>query len=155
MHTGRGAEIIVDGKSVGFVGEVHPDVADNYGIDNFRLYVAEVSIDKIFNEKRLEKSKFTPFSKFPIIERDLAVVVDDSVLAGDMTDAVLGAKIKYLTDAKVFDTYKSEQIGQGKKSVAMSFAFSSLERTLTDDEIATEMAKILSVLKRKVGAKIR
>lgn len=155
LHTGRGAEIIVDGKSVGFVGEVHPDVADNYGIDNFRLYVAEVSIDKIFNEKRLEKSKFTPFSKFPIIERDLAVVVDDSVLAGDMTDAVLGAKIKYLTDAKVFDTYKSEQIGQGKKSVAMSFAFSSLERTLTDDEIATEMAKILSVLKRKVGAKIR
>ena len=72
-----------------------------------------------------------------------------------MTDVVLGAKSKYLTDAKVFDTYKSEQIGQGKKSVAMSFAFSSLERTLTDDEIATEMAKILSVLKRKVGAKIR
>ena len=155
LHTGRGAEIIVDGQSVGFVGEVHPDVADNYGIDNFRLYVAEISIDKIFNEKRLEKSKFVPFSKFPIIERDLAVVVDDSVLAGDMTEAVLGAKIKYLTDAKVFDTYKSEQIGEGKKSVAMSFSFSSLERTLTDEEIATEMAKILSVLKRKVGAKIR
>ena len=155
LHTGRGAEIIVDGQSVGFVGEVHPDVADNYGIDNFRLYVAEISIDKIFNENRLEKSKFVPFSKFPIIERDLAVVVDDNVLAGDMTEAVLGAKIKYLTDAKVFDTYKSEQIGEGKKSVAMSFSFSSLERTLTDDEIATEMAKILSVLKRKVGAKIR
>ncbi len=155
LHTGRGAEIVVDGQSVGFVGEIHPDVADNYGIDNFRLYVAEISIDKIYNKHRLEKSKFVPFSKFPIIERDLAVVVDDSVLAGDMTDAVLGAKIKYLTDAKVFDAYKSEQIGEGKKSVAMSFAFSSLERTLTDDEIATEMAKILSVLKRKVGAKIR
>jgi len=155
LHTGRGAEIIVNGKNVGFVGEVHPDVADNYGVDNFRLYVAEISIDDIFDGNALEKSKFREFSKFPIIERDLAVVVDDGVLAGDMTDAVLGAKIKYLTEAKVFDTYKSEQIGQGKKSVAMSFAFSSLERTLTDEEIATEMAKILSVLKRKVGAKIR
>ena len=155
LHTGRGAEIIVNGKNVGFVGEVHPDVADNYGVDNIRLYVAEISIDDIFDGNALEKSKFREFSKFPIIERDLAVVVDDGVLAGDMTDAVLGAKIKYLTEAKVFDTYKSEQIGQGKKSVAMSFAFSSLERTLTDEEIATEMAKILSVLKRKVGAKIR
>lgn len=55
----------------------------------------------------------------------------------------------------MFDTYKSEQIGKGKKSVAMSFSFSSLERTLTDDEIATEMARILNTLKRKVGAKIR
>ena len=155
LHTGRGAEIIVNGKNVGFVGEVHPDVADNYGVDNIRLYVAEISIDDIFDGNALEKNKFREFSKFPIIERDLAVVVDDGVLAGDMTDAVLGAKIKYLTEAKVFDTYKSEQIGQGKKSVAMSFAFSSLERTLTDEEIATEMAKILSVLKRKVGAKIR
>ncbi len=155
LHTGRGAEIMVNGKNVGFVGEIHPDVADNYGVDNFRLYVAEISIDDIFDGNALEKSKFREFSKFPIIERDLAVVVDDDVLAGDMTDAVLGAKIKYLTEAKVFDTYKSEQIGQGKKSVAMSFAFSSLERTLTDEEIATEMAKILSVLKRKVGAKIR
>ena len=155
LHTGRGAEIVVNGKNVGFVGEVHPDVADNYGVDNFRLYVAEISIDEIFDGNAPAKGKFREFSKFPIIERDLAVVVDDSVLAGDMTEAVLGAKIKYLTEAKVFDTYKSEQIGQGKKSVAMSFAFSSLERTLTDDEIATEMAKILSVLKRKVGAKIR
>ena len=77
------------------------------------------------------------------------------MLAQDIVDAVKGAKIKFLTDVKVFDEYKSEQIGKNKKSVAMSFAFSSLERTLTDDEIAAEMAKILSALKRKVGAKIR
>ena len=77
------------------------------------------------------------------------------MLAQDIVDAVKDAKIKFLTDVKVFDEYKSEQIGKNKKSVAMSFAFSSLERTLTDDEIAAEMAKILSALKRKVGAKIR
>ena len=155
LHPGRSAEIFVDGKSVGFLGEVHPDVQKNYGIDNTRIYVAEISIDAIFNKNCLEKSKCEAFGKFPNIDRDLAVVVADDTLAQDIVDAVKGAKIKYLKDVKVFDEYKSDQIGKNKKSVAMNFTFSSLERTLTDDEIATEMAKILSALKRKVGAKIR
>ena len=154
LHPGRSAEVIANGKSVGFLGEIHPDVADNYGVEQ-RLYVAEISLDAIFDEKLLDKKQYVAFSKFPNILRDLAVVVDDDVLAGDMINAVKSAKIKHLCDVSVFDTYKSDQIGKGKKSVAMSFAFASLERTLTDDEIATEMAKILGVLKRKVGAKIR
>ena len=155
LHPGRSAQILVDGKCVGFLGELHPDVQKNYGIDNTRVYVAEISVDGIFNADCLQKSKCKPFGKFPNIDRDLAVVVDDGVLAQDIVDAVKGAKIKFLQDARVFDEYKSEQIGKNKKSVAMSFTFSSLERTLTDDEIAAEMAKILSALKRKVGAKIR
>ncbi len=155
LHPGRSAEIFVGDKCVGYLGELHPDVQKNYGVDNTRIYVAEISVDGIFNKNSLEKSKCKPFGKFPNIERDLAVVVDDDVLAQDIVDAVKGAKIKFLQDVKVFDEYKSEQIGKNKKSVAMSFTFSSLERTLTDDEIAAEMAKILSALKRKVGAKIR
>lgn len=155
LHPGRSAEIFVDDKCVGYLGELHPDVQKNYGVDNTRIYVAEISVDGIFNKNSLEKSKCKPFGKFPNIERDLAVVVDDGVLAQDIVDAVQSAKIKFLQDVKVFDEYKSEQIGKNKKSVAMSFTFSSLERTLTDDEIAAEMAKILSALKRKVGAKIR
>lgn len=155
LHPGRSAEIFVGDKCVGYLGELHPDVQKNYGVDNTRIYVAEISVDGIFNKNSLEKSKCKPFGKFPNIERDLAVVVDDGVLAQDIVDAVKGTKIKFLQDVKVFDEYKSEQIGKNKKSVAMSFTFSSLERTLTDDEIAAEMAKILSALKRKVGAKIR
>lgn len=155
LHPGRSAEIFVGDKRVGYLGELHPDVQKNYGVDNTRIYVAEISVDGIFNKNSLEKSKCKPFGKFPNIERDLAVVVDDGVLAQDIVDAVKGAKIKFLQDVKVFDEYKSEQIGKNRKSVAMSFTFSSLERTLTDDEIAAEMAKILSALKRKVGAKIR
>ena len=155
LHPGRSAEIFVGDKCVGYLGELHPDVQKNYGVDNTRIYVAEISVDGIFNKNSLEKSKCKPFGKFPNIERDLAVVVDDDVLAQDIVDAVQSAKIKFLQDVKVFDEYKSEQIGKNKKSVAMSFTFSSLERTLTDDEIAAEMAKILSALKRKVGAKIR
>ena len=156
LHPGRSAEIVVGGKSVGFVGELHPDVQETYGIDNDRVYIAEINLDALYDEKEFEtRKKVEPFSKFPTIDRDLAVVVDDEYLAGDLVKVVKDAKIKYLTDAKVFDTYKSEQIGVGKKSVAMSFEFSCLERTLTDEDINAEMAKILSALKRKVGAKIR
>lgn len=155
LHPGRSAKILVDGKEIGYAGELHPDVAAKYGIDNVRAYVAEISIDGIYSEKCLEKRKIKAFSKFPAIDRDLALIVKDVVLAGDMIAAVRNAKINFLTDVKVFDTYKSEQIGQGKKSVAMSFSFSSLDRTLTDEEIAKEIDRILAVLKRKVGAKIR
>ena len=156
LHPGRSAEIMLDGKSIGFVGEVHPDVQDAYGIDNDRVYIAEINLESIYDEKQFEeKKKVKPFSKFPTVDRDLAVVVEDKYLAGDLLDAVKTAKLKYLTDMRVFDTYKSEQIGEGKKSVAMSFSFECLERTLTDEDINAEMAKILSALKRKVGAKIR
>ncbi|MDE7372812.1 MAG: phenylalanine--tRNA ligase subunit beta, partial [Clostridia bacterium] len=155
LHTGRGAEVIVNGKGVGYVGEIHPCIAREYGVDNARLYLAEISIDGIFSAKNLEKTKFTAFSKFPTIERDLAVVVNDEVDAGSIIGAIENAKIKHLTDVKIFDTYKSAQIGEGKKSVGISFSFSSLDCTLTDDEIAEQMARILAVLKRKTGAKIR
>jgi phenylalanyl-tRNA synthetase beta chain len=74
---------------------------------------------------------------------------------GEMLDAIRGGKVKYLTASTAFDTYRSEAIGKDKKSVAMSFTFSSLEGTLKDDDINAEMAKILSILKRKFGAKIR
>jgi len=154
LHPGRSAEIIVDGENIGFFGELHPDTTDRYDVNNFKLYVAEISIDKLFTKVKGLK-KFTAFSKFPIIERDLAVVVDENILAQDLVNAVKGAKVNFLTSVNVFDEYKSEQIGKGKKSVALSFSFESLERTLQDSEIAIEMDKVLSALKRKCKAKIR
>lgn len=155
LHPGRSAELCVDGKIVGCVGEVHPDTAQIYGVDNQRLYVAEISIDDIFSDKCLDRQKVKPFSKFPTIDRDLALVVKEEVLVGDMIQAVENAKINFLTDVKVFDTYRSAQIGEGKKSVALNFSFASLDRTLTDDEIAKETDRILNVLKRKFNAQIR
>ena len=133
--------------------EMHPDSAKFYGVDN-RLYVAELSIDRLFELINTTKT-FKPFSKFPTMERDLAVVVDEEVAVGDMLDAVSGGKIKYLTDLTAFDTYRSDAIGKDKKSVALSFTFASLEGTLKDDDINGEMNRILSILKRRFGAKIR
>ena len=153
LHPGRSAEVIVDGKSIGYIGEIHPDSAKYYGVDN-RLYVAELSVDKLFDTTKATK-KFCAFSKFPAMERDLAVVVDEEVAVGEMLDAVRGGKIKYLTDLTAFDTYRSDAIGKCKKSVALSFTFASLEGTLKDEEINCEIDRILSILKRRFGAKIR
>lgn len=153
LHPGRSAELYVDGTLIGVLGEVHPDVSAKYDTD-LRLYVAELSVDKLF-EKRSGVKKFSTFSKFPTVERDLAIVVKDEVSVGDMLDAVKNAKIKHLTALTAFDVYRSAQIGEGKKSVAMNFTFSSQDGTLKDDEVAVEMNKILSLMKRKFGGKIR
>lgn len=153
LHPGRSAELFIAGENVGYLGEIHPDSAKFYGVDN-RLYVAEISIDKLFDLVKGGK-KFQAFSKFPAVERDLAVVVAEEVAVGDMLDAIRGGKIKYLISSTAFDTYRSDAIGKDKKSVALSFTFSSLDGTLKDDDISQEMAKILSILKRKFGAKIR
>ncbi len=153
LHPGRSAELYVDGTLIGVLGEVHPDVSAKYDTD-LRLYVAELSVDKLF-EKRSGVKKFSTFSKFPTVERDLAIVVKDEVSVGDMLYAVKNAKIKHLTALTAFDVYRSAQIGEGKKSVAMNFTFSSQDGTLKDDEVAVEMNRILSLMKRKFGGKIR
>ncbi len=155
LHPGRGADVYVDGVKAGYLGEVHPDVQKAYDADGARLYVAEMFVDLICSDDALKKERFAPFTRFPLVERDLAVVVSEDVFAQDMIDAIKNAKVANLIDIKVFDTYRSEQIGVGKKSVALRFKFANLERTLFDDEVQASMDKILSALKRKTGAKIR
>ncbi len=155
LHPGRGADLYVNGEKAGYLGEIHPDVAADYGIDNFRVYVAEIFIDKISGDESLKHRNFAPFTRFPVAERDLAVVVAEDAFASDILDAANGAKAANLVGFKVFDTYRSEQIGEGKKSVALRFYFANLERTLQDAEVNDAMDKILRALKRKVGAKIR
>ena len=153
LHPGRGADITVNGKMIGYLGEIHPDVAEEYGAD-VRLYAAELDLDALAPECAGVVG-FKEFSRYPSVERDLAVVVADGVAAGDMVKAVGKAGAAHLADAEVFDVYRGAQIGEGLKSVAMNFTFSSVERTLTDEEIAAEMALILAALEKAFDAKIR
>ena len=153
LHPGRGADISADGMHVGFAGEIHPDVAEEYGAD-VRMYAAELDLAALYGVCK-GGCGFKAFSKYPPVERDLAVVVADGVHAGDMIAAAESAGAEHLTGSDVFDVYRGAQVGEGMKSVAMSFTFSSVERTLTDDEIAAEMQKILSALESAFGAKIR
>ena len=154
LHIGRSASISVCGNEIGVLGEVHPDVAAKYGVDDQRLYLAEISLEELFKCINAT-TKFVPISKYPPIERDLAVVVDKKVVAGDMLDAIKNGKIPHLTLANIFDVYEGDKIGKEKKSIALSFTFLSYERTLKDEEIQEAMDKILSLLSRKFKAKIR
>lgn len=153
LHPGRGANVYADGREVGFLGEIHPDVAAAYDCEE-RLYVAELDLDALFAVAK-EGCRFREFSKYPPAERDLAVVVGEEVPAGALLDAAKNAGAKDLVSAEVFDVYRGAQVGAGKKSVALGFAFSSTEHTLTDEEIADSMTAILSALENEFGAEIR
>lgn len=153
LHPGRAADIFVGGVKVGYLGEIHPDTAAAYDAEE-RLYCAEIDLVALHGAERGAIS-FVPFSKYPPAERDLAVVVADGVPAGDMLAAVKAGKIRNLVSAEIFDVYRGAQVGEGKKSVALGFAFASPVRTLTDEEIAAEMKKILGILKRGFAAEIR
>lgn len=153
LHPGRGAEVEIGGKTVGYLGEIHPDVAADYDCD-VRLYAAELDLDALFALCK-DGAEFREFSKFPPVERDLAVVVAENVAAGDMVAAAENSGAEHMTSAEVFDVYRGAQIGEGMKSVAMNFTFSSVSRTLTDEEIAAQMEKILSALQTAFGARIR
>lgn len=153
LHPGRAADVFAESRKVGWLGEIHPDVAKEYGAE-VRLYAAEFDLDALF-EVCPSGARFKEFSKFPPVERDLAVVVDEKVSAGELVRAAENARAEDLVSAEVFDVYRGAQVGEGKKSVAMNFAFSSVERTLTDEEIAAGMEKILSALTASFGAKLR
>lgn len=153
LHDGRSASVFASGEKVGFVGELHPDTAEKYGLEK-RVYIAEISLEKLI-ELYGGTVRFSELSRFPSVERDLAVVVNDSVTAGEMTEAVMAAKIAELEKCRVFDVFKGEAIGKNKKSVALKFEFVPYLKTMTDDEINERMEKILSVLKKKCGAQIR
>lgn len=153
LHPGRAADVYVGGVKVGYLGEIHPDTASAYDAEE-RLYCAEIDLAAL-NAAERGTTSFVAFSKYPPAERDLAVVVADGIPAGDMLVAVKNGKIKNLVSAEIFDVYKGAQVGEGKKSVALGFAFASPVRTLTDEEIAAEMKKILGILKRGFAAEIR
>ena len=153
LHPGRAAEIMKGGKSLGFVGEIHPAVAQSMGASE-RLYVAELNVDLI-NKYEKTAYKFEPISKFPPVERDIAVVVDESVSGGEILETVRSAGGAILREAEIFDVYRSEAVGKGKKSVAVGMVFRADDRTLTDEEMAQRMEKLLARLKEKLGAVLR
>ena len=144
LHPGRQANISYEGKVVGYLGEVHPIVADNYGIGE-RTYIAVIDIQNIlefcgFNHK------FTGIAKYPAVTRDLSMVVPKHVLAGQIEDVLEQRGGKILESYQLFDIYEGAQIKPGYKSMAYSVVFRDHEKTLEEAEITTAMKKILNGL---------
>ena len=152
LHPGRQANIIYEGKTVGYLGEVHPLVADNYGIGE-KTYIAVIDILDILEFAGFDH-KYTGIAKYPAVTRDLSMVVPKSVLAGDIENMLEQRGGKILESYQLFDVYEGAQIKPGYKSMAYSIVFRDHDRTLEEADITAVMKKILNGL-TSLGIELR
>lgn len=158
-HTGRCAILKVGNDIIATFGEVHPEVLTNYDI-NRRVYLAEINITKIVKYSKSNK-KYQEVPKFPAVERDIAVIVDEQVQVGDIEQTIIKKAKKLLKgkrsleNLKLFDIYRDEKIGESKKSVAYSLIFRDTTKSLSDDEINPVMEEITAELQKQFNAELR
>ena len=152
LHPGRQAKIVYEGEVVGYLGDVHPQVCDNYEIGD-RVYIAVLDMPCIVAKAKFIK-KYTGLAKFPASSRDISMVVDKEVLVGDLENAIEKRGGKLLENCSLFDIYEGAQVGEGKKSVAFNLVFRAKDRTLEDKEVNELMDKILKEL-AGLGASLR
>lgn len=151
LHKGRSADIYVGNNVIGYLGEVHPEVAKSFDVSE-RMYIAEINVDML-NKFADYSYTFTAISNYPPIERDIAIVVDEDVMAGDLLACVRKGGGNLLVDTNIFDIYRNENaIGKDKKSVAISLVFRLPDRTLTDDEVNAKINRILTKLSSEFSA---
>ncbi len=153
LHPGRTAELIINNKRIGWLGEVHPDVLDNYDIP-VRAYIAELNFDEIANQSNSNK-KYKQLPKYPSVERDIAIVVTEDITAGQIEEIIRNKGGKLVEDVKLFDIYRGAQVQEGYKSVAYKLTYRSDEKTLTEEDISKVHGKILNSLANQVGGFLR
>lgn len=159
LHPGQKAVIVIDGENVGEIGTIHPKVQRAFGLPT-KAYVVEINFNK-FGTHFAGIKKYRPIPKFPVVPRDLAIIVDSDVEAQTILDAVNSAKVNVLVEnARVFDVYYPKEPGDkgipaGKKSVAFSFEMRAEDKTLNDDDINRAVKSILKALKFRLNADLR
>jgi phenylalanyl-tRNA synthetase beta chain len=151
LHPGRTAAVQTDRSEVGWVGELHPEVAERFGLEGWP--VAAFELDLALCEPD-PTPRFEPFVNVPAVSRDLAVVVAVRVPVGDMLAAIGALRSLILTETRVFDLYEGPQVPEGHKSVALSFTFQG-EKTLTDEDVNAEIGRISARLEEEFGARVR
>ena len=152
-HPGRCAKVTIDGVEVGFLGQIHPLVAKNYGLD-CEVYCAEISFTKLL-DLLLPDVTYTPLPKYPSVTRDLAIVCDEALTVAQAEEVITAAGGKLLRSVRLFDIYRGANIGEGKKSLAFALELRADDRTLTDADSEAVMAKVLQALGEKCGASLR
>ena len=164
-HPGRCARITVtpkpeaefhDGEQeeLGIMGEIHPDVAENYGMDGLRIYCCELMFDGIMRHADTE-IVYTPLPKYPSTSRDIALLVDEEMEVGKIETIIRENGGQILESVKLFDVYRGKQVDEGKKSVAFTLTYRDMNKTLTDDDVAKVHGKVLDALKKELNAVLR
>lgn len=154
LHPGKSAEIVFQNQVIGKFGEVHPSIYNEYDLGKTNCVVLEMNLDPIFDAK-VSVNKMNPISKFPTVERDLAVILDKNVLSSDLIKAIKVSSKGLAKDAKVFDVYSGNNISENKKSIAIKITFGNDEKTLVDKEINDAMDNIKFDLAKLFKAELR
>ncbi|MDQ0208067.1 phenylalanine--tRNA ligase subunit beta [Alkalicoccobacillus murimartini] len=152
MHPGRTAECLLNGKSIGYVGQLHPAVQKEN--DLRETYVFELDLDALLNADA-PMVQYQTLPRFPSISRDIALVVNQDQTAGELEDIIRAAGTELLKSVNLFDHYEGEHLEDGKKSLAFSLLYLDPEKTLTDAEVEEVHQKVLDGLKSEAGATLR
>jgi len=152
LHPGRQASINYDGINIGYLGEVHPEVADNYGIGT-RAYIAVLDVLNVLEFATYDR-KYGGIARYPAVTRDISMVLPKKVMVGEIEQIIEQRGGKILESYQLFDVYEGEQIEKGYKSVAYSIVFRASDRTLEDSDVTASMKKILNGLEG-LGAVLR
>ncbi len=152
LHPGRQAKIVYEGEELGYIGDVHPAVCDNYAIGT-RVYVAVIDIMNVLDFATFDR-KYEGIAKYPAVTRDISLEVPKTVLAGDIEGVIAQRGGKILESYQLFDLYEGDQIKAGYKSMAYSISFRAKDRTLEESDVSGAMKKILNGLEQ-LGATLR
>ena len=153
FHPGRCAKLVYNNICIGTFGELHPDVLENYDL-NQRVYIAEINVDLVFENLNNVKV-YNPLPKYPSTTRDIALLVKDEVFVKQIEDIIKANGEDILESYQLFDVYKGAQIEEGHKSIAYSITYRSKDKTLTDEEVAKVHDKIVNELSEKLNANLR
>ncbi len=152
LHPGRQANIIYDGTVIGYLGEVHPDVADTYGIGE-RAYVAVIDMPEVVSRANFDR-KYEGIARFPAVTRDISMVMPKEIMVGQVEEVIENKGGQYLESYALFDLYEGAQIKEGFKSVAYSIVFRAKDRTLAEADVSKSMDAILGALE-EMGIELR
>jgi len=143
---------MVDGEDAGWVGEIHPLVCREWDLESASGF--EVDLAPLVAASPVGEESYEDVISYPAVHQDVAVVVDESIAAADVRSAVLAGGGELLGSAEVFDVFRGQQVGEGRKSLALRLSFRSSDRTLTDEEVA-EQRKSIDASVEKIGGSLR
>ena len=152
LHPGKCAEVLFDGQTVGYLGELAPDLCERLAVE-IPVYVGELDYAAL-SERLAADIHYEPLPKFAEVERDLALVTEESTICADV-EKIISDACKYVTRVRLFDVYRGSQIGEGKKSMAFSVTFTPHEKAIKPEDADGYVKRILKSLREKLGAELR
>lgn len=152
-HPGRCAKIIYNDIELGVIGEIHPDVLEQYDFD-IKIYCCELNFNRIAESANTEHY-YRPLPKYPSTSRDIALLVNEEINVADIEAIIKRKGTDLLESAALFDVYRGKQVPEGQKSVAFNLTYRASDRTLTDEEVMNVHEKVLTALKEELGAVLR